>query len=171
MKITAQEEYGLRCLLQLAGSSASVTIAEIAAAEGLSRSYVGKLMALLRDGGLIESVPGRTGGYRLATEAEQISLARVLGALGEPMFGGEAFCGRHAGTETGGTCVHLGSCSLRSIWGVLEQWTQQVLSRISLADLSANEGQVADLMKARLLEVANQTGTADQTINVLYQLS
>lgn len=68
MKITAQEEYGLRCLLRFArtGTEAVLTISEIAAAEGLSVPYVAKLLAILRQGGLIESVRGRSGGYRLA---------------------------------------------------------------------------------------------------------
>ena len=48
MKITSQEEYGLRCLLRLAeaGTERSLTIPEIAAAEGLSSPYVAKLLAV-----------------------------------------------------------------------------------------------------------------------------
>ena len=53
MKITAQEEYGLRCLLRLArsGEGHSLTIPEVAAAEGLSVPYVAKLLSVLRQGG------------------------------------------------------------------------------------------------------------------------
>ncbi|MBV9121820.1 MAG: Rrf2 family transcriptional regulator, partial [Planctomycetes bacterium] len=59
MKISSQEEYGLRCLLRLArAEGASLTIPEIAAAEGLSVPYVGKLLAVLRQAGLIDSVRG-----------------------------------------------------------------------------------------------------------------
>ena len=75
MKITAQEEYGLRCLLRLAraGDGRSLTIPEIAADEGLSVPYVAKLLAVLRQAGLIESVRGRSGGYRLAASRRQRS--------------------------------------------------------------------------------------------------
>ena len=55
MKISAQEEYGLRCLLRLAqsGDRASATLPEIAAAEGLSVPYAAKLLSVLRQAGLI----------------------------------------------------------------------------------------------------------------------
>ena len=73
MKISAQEEYGLRCLLQLAqsGDKGSATLPEIAAAEGLSVPYAAKLLSVLRQAGLIESVRGRSGGYRLATRSRK----------------------------------------------------------------------------------------------------
>ena len=52
MKISAQEEYGLRCLLRLAKSeSGTATLPEVSAAEGLSVPYVAKLMAVLRHAG------------------------------------------------------------------------------------------------------------------------
>src|SRR5271170_2814495 len=73
MKITAQEEYGLRCLLRLAkAESRSITLPEVAAAEGLSVPYVAKLMAVLRQAGLLESVRGRSGGYKLVRQPGQI---------------------------------------------------------------------------------------------------
>jgi Rrf2 family protein len=88
MKISSQEEFGLRCLLRLARAEDghSLTIPEIAAAEGLSAPYVAKILAVLRQGGLIESVRGRSGGYRLAAAPVDIFLGSVLLVLGEPLF-------------------------------------------------------------------------------------
>jgi len=88
MKITSQEEYGLRCLLQLARAEAghSLTIPEIASQEGLSHPYVAKLLAVLRQAGLIESVRGRAGGYRLARMPVAVTLGTILKVLGEPLF-------------------------------------------------------------------------------------
>ena len=121
MKITAQEEYGLRCLLRLArtGAGQSLTIPEIAAAEGLSIAYVAKLLSVLRQAGLIESVRGRAGGYRFAGNAAEIGLGSVLMALGEPLFADPSYCQRHAGTETDGHCVHESGCTLRGLWQTL----------------------------------------------------
>src|SRR5262249_40415094 len=64
MKITAQEEYGLRCLLRLAKAAEgqSLTLPEVATAEGLSVPYAAKLLSVLRHAGLIESVRRRSGG-------------------------------------------------------------------------------------------------------------
>ena len=88
MKITAQEEYGLRCLIRLARAYGEqpLTIPEVAAAENLSPPYVAKLLSVLRQAGLIESVRGRTGGYHLARPPAEVRLGVVLLALGEPLF-------------------------------------------------------------------------------------
>ena len=94
MKITAQEEYGLRCLLRLAQEPAgsALTIPEIAAAEGLSSPYVAKLLAVMRQGGLLASVRGRSGGYRLAGTPADITLGAVMLVLGERLFDEPGFC-------------------------------------------------------------------------------
>ena len=54
MKITSLEEYGLRCLLQLARSPREqiVSVKEIAAKEGMSHAYVEKLLRILSRAGL-----------------------------------------------------------------------------------------------------------------------
>src|SRR5205807_4047952 len=100
MKITAQEEYGLRCLLRLARAAEgeSLTLPEIAAAEGLSVPYVAKLLTGVRQAGMIESVRGRSGGYRLARRPAEIGLGSLLLVLGEPLFDEPSYCERHAGS-------------------------------------------------------------------------
>jgi Rrf2 family protein len=154
MKITSQEEYGLRCLLQLAGASdgQSLTIPEIAALEGLSAPYVAKLLAVMRQGGLIESVRGRSGGYRLARSPADITLGSVLAVLGEPLFDDPGYCQRHAGTETEGSCVHRGGCTLRALWQTLEQWMRHTLNQITLADLLQTDHRLTDLLRSRLAD-------------------
>jgi Rrf2 family protein len=154
MKITAQEEYGLRCLLRLAQAEEghALTIPEIAASEGLSAAYVAKILAVLRQAGLIESVRGRAGGYRLAGTPADIHLGAVMRVLGEPLFDDPGYCQRHAGTETNGSCVHYGSCTLRALWQTLEQWMRQTLDQITLADLLQNEGRIPELLRSRLAE-------------------
>jgi Rrf2 family protein len=155
VKITSQEEYGLRCLLRLArvADGRSLTIPEIATDEGLSVPYAAKLLAVLRQAGLIESVRGRAGGYRLAAPPTEIRLGAVMAALGEPLFDEPSFCSKHPGTEsTDGRCVHIGDCTLRALWHTLEDWMHNALNGITLADLLESEGQMSDLLRARLAE-------------------
>jgi Rrf2 family protein len=158
MKITAQEEYGLRCLLRLAHANReqSLTIPEIASAEGLSVPYVAKLLSVLREGGLIVSERGRSGGFRLAAAPTEVGLGSILLVLGEPLFDDPSFCERHAGTESEGNCVHRGSCSLRSLWRSLEQWMRGALDRITLNDLLQQEAGIAELLRSRLLDVLTE---------------
>jgi Rrf2 family protein len=154
MKISSQEEYGLRCLLQLAAAEDghSLTIPEIAGAEGLSTAYVAKLLAVLRQAGLIESVRGRAGGYTLARPPAEITLGSVMGVLSEPLFEDPSYCQRHAGSETEGNCVHYGGCTLRSLWQTLEQWMRHTMDRLSLADLLHGGPSITELLRARLAD-------------------
>ena len=68
MKLTPIEEYGLRCLMQLArhsGEAQPTNIRQISEAEGLSTAYVGKLMFLLQKAHLVQATRGVQGGYVL----------------------------------------------------------------------------------------------------------
>ena len=171
MKITSQEEYGLRCLLQLARAEAghSLTIPEIATAEGLSAPYAAKLLAVLRQAGLIDSVRGRSGGYRLANSPSQISLGLVLRALGEPLYDEPGYCRQHAGSETNGLCVHQGGCTLRELWHTLEQWMTHALDRMTLADLLQGEGRITQLLRSRLAEAVFEPPSALIPLTTLSQ--
>jgi Rrf2 family protein len=128
----------------------ALTLPEIAAAEGLSVAYAAKLMGVLRDAGLIESVRGRAGGYRLTKAPEEIGLGSLLLVLGEPLFDEPGYCERHAGVSADGLCVHHGACSLRALWQTLEQWMRGTLNQITLADLVQNEGRITELLRSRL---------------------
>jgi Rrf2 family iron-sulfur cluster assembly transcriptional regulator len=152
MKITAQEEYGLRCILRLAkAESGSITLPEVAAAEGLSVAYVAKLMAVLRQAGIVDSVRGRSGGYTMAKPPLEVGLGSLLLVLGEPLFEEAEYCQKHAGTEApGGVCMNHGTCTLKSLWQTLELWMRRTLDQISLADLVKHEGRLPDLLRERL---------------------
>lgn len=134
MKFSSQEEYGLRCLLQLArrGRDASMTIAEISDAEGLSQAYVAKLLRILRLSSFVESVRGQEGGYTLARPPEAIMISEVLGALGGRFYK-PGFCDHFSGTEA--VCTHTFSCSIRPLWHRVQTAIDSVLDRTTLADL------------------------------------
>src|SRR5260370_35951409 len=97
MKLTSHEEYGLRCLIRLGeeGPGGRLTIPEISNAEGVSEAYVGKLLRMLRLGGLVTAARG-TGGYFLAAPASQDVLGDVMAVLGGRFVQG-GFCGEASG--------------------------------------------------------------------------
>ena len=137
MQLLAQEEYGLRCLLELARHGALArTIHEVAAAEGLSPDYAAKLLRELRRGGLVASTRGAAGGYRLAREAGAITAWDAIAVLGGALFP-DRFCECHPGREE--RCVRSRDCALRSIWRAADEAVRAVLSRVTLADLVASE--------------------------------
>jgi Rrf2 family protein len=134
MKFSAQEEYGLRCLLQIArlGPEGSMTIPEISRIEGLSQTHVAKLMMILRKGGFITSTRGQSGGYSIARSPENIPVGQVLEALGGKLYDGE-FCNRHRGQLN--ICTHAIDCSVKSLWQVVQSAVDEVVDRITVADL------------------------------------
>jgi len=141
MKLTAQEEYGLRCLLRLArhASGESLTISELSQAEGISGPYVAKLLRILRRGGFVKAARGQSGGYTLARPASQIVLGEALALLGGRLFE-PAFCNEHAGVET--LCTNTVDCSIRSLWRTVQLVVDQVLARTTLQDLVSDEQQM-----------------------------
>ena len=161
MHFSAQEEYGLRCLLRLAGAgpNRSQTINEISQAEGISVPYAAKMMRILRSGGLVTSVRGQAGGYRLARPAGQITVSETLGVLGSPLFEGE-FCDKHSGNED--TCTHSIDCSIRSVWRGVQQVVDKMLSRTTIQDLLRQEPQMDVFVKDLVvLATANEPAGKD----------
>lgn len=141
MQLLAQEEYGLRCLLELARHGVrGRTIQEIAEAEGLSPDYAAKLLRELRRGGLVASTRGAAGGYRLAREAGAITAWDAVAVLGGALFP-ERFCDCHPGRAE--RCVRSRDCALRATWRAADRAVRGVLSRVTLADLVASEAAVA----------------------------
>lgn len=134
MKFSTQEEYGLRCLLQIArrGDGASMTIPEISHSEGLSIANVAKLMRLLRLGGFVTSERGHSGGYSLAQSPEKIIIGEVLALLGGRLVTSD-HCNVFAGIEN--LCTHSIDCSIFSLWNVVQYEVDKILRNTTLQDL------------------------------------
>jgi Rrf2 family transcriptional regulator, iron-sulfur cluster assembly transcription factor len=141
MKISAHEEYGLRCLVQLAReevSGGSLTLNQIAEREGLSAANAGKLMWILVKAGLVQSQRGANGGYTLARPASEIRLNEVIRVLDEDTV--DRFCQTHTGVLD--TCIHTSDCGIRPVIVGLHEIVQSALSEITLAQLIGTEASV-----------------------------
>ena len=134
MKFSSTEEYGLRCLIQLAGngSDEGMTIPEIAERESLSEHQTAKILRQLRMNGLIESTRGKKGGYSLADAPENISLKRVLNALGGRLYDHE-FCLKFTGATE--TCTHFSDCTVRNLWYSAQILMDTMMDRLTLANI------------------------------------
>jgi Rrf2 family protein len=138
MKFSTQEEYGLRCLLQIArkGPEGSVTIPEVSRLEGLSQTNVAKMLMILRKEGFIVSTRGQSGGYAISRPANRIIVGDVLAALGGRLYDDE-FCGRHRGNLD--VCTHSVDCTVKSLWQVVQEAVNRVVDQMTLADLISSE--------------------------------
>jgi Rrf2 family protein len=132
MRLNTKVRYGTRALLELAlrFDDGPVSVGEIAAAQGVSDKYLEALFATLRIAGLVQSVRGAQGGYRLARPPADICLREVFDALegSEPY----APC-----TLDHAACQRWADCVTREVWADMYQASMQVLESTTLADLVA----------------------------------
>ena len=139
MKLSANEEYGVRCLVRLAYATEAgggLTIPEISQAEGVSPAYAAKILRVLRKGGFVKAARGKDGGYKLARPAGTIVIGHVLDALGGRLFERD-FCDSHTGQAT--ICTRSVDCSVRSLWRAVQVAVDQVVGKATLRDLLQNE--------------------------------
>src|SRR5918912_2476972 len=137
MKVSAQEEYGLRCLVQLARlkEGESLTLAQIAEREGISVANAGKLLWILSKAGLVQSQRGNKGGYYLARPASEIYLSEILRVMDEEEISGH--CKSYTGVLD--ECVHTSDCGIRPIIVSIHEIVQETLSKVTLAQLVGSE--------------------------------
>lgn len=142
MKITSQEEYGLRCILQLAREQGAnsdghlepgaMFVRDIAEREGLSVAYVEKILWTLSRSRIVESVRGPKGGYRLTRPSSEISLGEILRVLGG-VPSEEEICAQFTGNQD--TCVHHDDCGLRPVWASITDFIHSVFDKVPISAL------------------------------------
>lgn len=129
LRISKLTDYGTVVLAELARAEAGlVSAADIAGTTGLGLPTVSKLLKMLARAGLVTSVRGPRGGYRLAREPERITAAAVIDSLEGPVSitecsGQESRCDIEAVCRVGGT------------WQRINLAIMSALEEISLADL------------------------------------
>ncbi|WP_342007390.1 Rrf2 family transcriptional regulator [Bacillus sp. YBsi01] len=86
MQYSVGVEYALHCLVYLIDvpSKESVGIRDLAEFQGLSETFLSKVFGKLSKAGIVNSVPGVKGGYRLAKNPEDISFWDVIEAVEGP---------------------------------------------------------------------------------------
>jgi Rrf2 family transcriptional regulator, iron-sulfur cluster assembly transcription factor len=141
MKVSAQEEYGLRCLLQLARLEVGefLTLGQIAEREGISSANAGKLLWILSKANLVSSIRGTKGGYRLARPPAEIHLSEIIKVLDEEDVLA-SHCKSYAGVLD--SCIHTGDCGIRPVIVGLHEIVRNALSGITLAQLIGTEAKV-----------------------------
>lgn len=154
MKITSQEEYGLRILMRIASckDQEGMSIPQLSEAEGLSDHYVAKLTRVLRMAGFINSTRGSKGGYVLALPAKEIKIKDVLEALGGVLFDNK-FCRVHTGSLK--FCTNSVDCSARSLWQMIQFAIDRLLDKITLHDLVNTEKESSKILSSALEESEN----------------
>lgn len=132
MRLGAKGRYAVMAMADIArhGDDGAVCLAEIAERQEISLAYLEQLFARLRRAGLVKSVRGPGGGYRLAEPAEAISVGAVVQAVDEPLHATRC----DAETEVG--CMAQGErCATHHLWAALGDEIEHFLGAVSLADV------------------------------------
>jgi Rrf2 family iron-sulfur cluster assembly transcriptional regulator len=138
MRLSTKGRYAVMAMADLAGNGVGpqagetrpVALADIAARQDISLSYLEQLFAKLRRGGLVTSVRGPGGGYRLSRPSGELRIADIILAVDEPIATTRCKPGASKGcTKTGARCV------THDLWEELGQQIHVFLSSVSLADV------------------------------------
>lgn len=129
MRLTTKGRFAVTAMLDLAlrQGNGPVTLAGIAERQKISLSYLEQLFGKLRRRSLVDSVRGPGGGYCLAKDAAEISVASIIQAVDEPIDA----------TQCGGkeNCLEEHRCMTHDLWANLNQTIFEYLASVSLAQL------------------------------------
>ena len=153
MRLTTKGRYAVTAILDLAlhGDDQPVNLADISARQGISQSYLEQLFGRLKRSGLVMSVRGPGGGYRLARGLDDVNVSEIIAAVGEGLDATR--CGGAGDCQDGDVCL------THELWSDLSHQIDLFLSRITLASLVARRDVMAvarrqdasDRIEARLL--------------------
>ena len=133
MRLSTKGRYAVMAMADLARRQdepcRAVALADIATRQEISLSYLEQLFARLRRRGLVQSARGPGGGYRLAREAAQTSIADIVHAVDEPLRATRC-------ADKGRGCMLKGErCLTHDLWADLGDRIEDYLASVSLADV------------------------------------
>jgi Rrf2 family iron-sulfur cluster assembly transcriptional regulator len=157
MRLSTKGRYAVMAMADLArngravsGETRAVSLAEIATRQEISLSYLEQLFARLRKNGLVQSVRGPGGGYRLARGAEVTMVAEIVLAVDEPIR-----ATRCAAQGTPRGCMMAGErCITHNLWEDLGAEIHAYLAAVSLEDVVLNRTSARRRSAAASLEAA-----------------
>ena len=129
MRLSTTARYSLRALSDLSSRADNdpVSVSDIASRQDIPVTYLEQIFGKLRRGGILASIRGSQGGYILARPANDITVAEILQALGEPVIFGSCQ------TEKG--CENAVTCPTFSLWRKVKGSVDEILRTTTLADI------------------------------------
>ena len=129
MRLSTSARYSLRALSDLCTCPQEpVSVSDIASRQNIPSAYLEQLFGKLRRGGILESVRGSQGGYILARPENEITIAEILQAIGEPLIFGSCQ------TEKG--CENAVKCPTFSLWRKVKGSVDDILRSTTLEDIA-----------------------------------
>ncbi|HPD56311.1 MAG TPA: Rrf2 family transcriptional regulator [Smithellaceae bacterium] len=130
MKLSTRARYGVRMMIDLAlhHGGEPVLLKDIACRQAVSEKYLSQIVIPLRSAGLVRSVRGAHGGYKLADKPDNITLRDVVEALDGEIFLVDCVSDMK-------NCPRVSICATREIWSLLGRKITDTLQATTLSDL------------------------------------
>ena len=132
MKMSTKDRYGIRAMIDLSFCSEeeAVSISSISSRQNISESYLEQLVAKLRKAGLVVSIRGAQGGYKLARDASEISVGDILRALEGNLDAVEC-----PGLKAENGCQGADVCVTKYVWQRINESITEAVDDIKLQQL------------------------------------
>ncbi|MGE0409935.1 MAG: Rrf2 family transcriptional regulator [Amphiplicatus sp.] len=132
MKLTTKGRYAVAAMTDIAafGGEGPVALADVALRQGISVAYLEQLFSKLRRAGLVESVRGQAGGYRLSREARGIRVADIVAAVDEEIR--TTACAPGSAKSCQGSSAR---CLTHDLWDELGRQIGIFLNMVTLEDV------------------------------------
>lgn len=142
MKLSTKGRYGLRAVLDLAvhEEEEAVALSQIAERQGISMNYLEQLIAKLKKAGIVNSIRGAQGGYKLAAPAQEISVGDILRALEGNL--NPVDCSEVIKGDGNGVCCNSDSCVTKYVWKRISDSINEAVDGIKLSELVAESKKV-----------------------------
>ena len=129
--VSTKGRYALTVMVDLArnGDKGYVSLSDIAERENLSMKYLESIISILNKGGMLQSLRGKNGGYKLARDPKDYSVNEIL-LLTEGTLSPVTCI-----TQEGVHCDKAATCSTLPLWAGLDQTIENYLSEITLEDI------------------------------------
>lgn len=151
MRLTTKGRFAVTAMLDLAihEKDRPVTLADISERQYISLSYLEQLFSKLRRCGLVKSVRGPGGGYRIAKSLDEIAVADIISAVDEQVDATQ--CGGHE------NCRNERRCMTHDLWTSLNVKILEYLAEVSLSDLVASQGADKKITLTKRLDGADKS--------------
>lgn len=134
VKVSTRGDYACRALLSLTlhPDETPTAVRDIAERTGLPQPYLEQILLALKGAGLVRSKRGVGGGYVLARDPAEITLAQIVSAVDGPIVVGD-----FGEPHQNGACDHEGQCVLLAVWADAGRRMRSLLEGRTLADVAA----------------------------------
>lgn len=134
MRLTRAGEYGVRCILFLAGNGPGKVVgrAEIARAMDIPKQFLGKIAQQLARSGFIEIIQGAHGGYRLVFSPDKLTLLDVVEAVTGEIFLNDCVMRPES-------CFRSAGCSIHRVWEKARKQLRETLKEATFAKMLEEE--------------------------------